>query len=94
MYDFQEPAEAVAKVASSWPALLLLSSDATKCKCRENGIIEHRWCDGQVCPDVGQELWPSGSRRPESVFACYVRIGPVRLLWPANEKGRGPTPGV
>ncbi|GFS55662.1 uncharacterized protein TNCV_131731 [Trichonephila clavipes] len=24
-------------------------------RCRENGFIEQRWCDGQVCPDVGQE---------------------------------------
>ncbi|GFT40860.1 hypothetical protein TNCV_2826281, partial [Trichonephila clavipes] len=43
--------------------------------CRENGIIEHRWCDAQVCPDVGQELWRSWSRRPRSIFVCYARIG-------------------
>ncbi|GFW83305.1 hypothetical protein TNCV_2509451 [Trichonephila clavipes] len=29
-------------------------------RCRENGIIGHRWCDGQVCPDVRQELWRLG----------------------------------
>ncbi|GFV69948.1 hypothetical protein TNCV_1983151 [Trichonephila clavipes] len=46
---------------------------------RENGIIEHRWCDGQGCPDVGQELWRSWSRRPGCVFVCYARMGLGRL---------------
>ncbi|GFV95370.1 hypothetical protein TNCV_4573721 [Trichonephila clavipes] len=32
---------------------------------------------------------PLVSRRPGSVFMCYARIGLGRLLWPANEKGRG-----
>ncbi|GFT47662.1 hypothetical protein TNCV_1939991 [Trichonephila clavipes] len=36
-------------------------------------IKEHRWCDGQVCPDVGYEIMRSWSRRPEGVFVFYER---------------------
>ncbi|GFV74903.1 hypothetical protein TNCV_1041411 [Trichonephila clavipes] len=39
-------------------------------RCQENGIIEHRWCDGQ-------ELWHSWSRRSESVF-CVLRSNRTR----------------
>ncbi|GFX78295.1 hypothetical protein TNCV_5136421 [Trichonephila clavipes] len=61
----------------------------------------NRWCDGQVCPDVGQGIMAPWSRRPGYVFGCYGQIGlggRERLRWPNNEKGReaccGPTPGV
>ncbi|GFV56898.1 hypothetical protein TNCV_1869391 [Trichonephila clavipes] len=58
----------------------------------------NRWCDGQVCPEVGQ-----GIMVPWCVLCIWVRTNRTRrsrerLWWPANEKGRGaccvPAPGV
>ncbi|GFT70148.1 hypothetical protein TNCV_3456141 [Trichonephila clavipes] len=34
-----------------------------------------RWCDGQVCPDIGQGIMALWSRRPGCVFRCYGQIG-------------------
>ncbi|GFS96877.1 hypothetical protein TNCV_4177711 [Trichonephila clavipes] len=31
----------------------------------------NRWSDGPVCPEVGQGIMASWSRRPGSVFECY-----------------------
>ncbi|GFS56511.1 hypothetical protein TNCV_4303111 [Trichonephila clavipes] len=44
---------------------------------RENGIIEHRWCDGQVCPDVGQEIM-APLVQTARVRVCVLRTNRTR----------------
>ncbi|GFW27636.1 hypothetical protein TNCV_1772551 [Trichonephila clavipes] len=38
-------------------------------------MIERRWCDGQVYPDVGQEFWRPGPDGP-GVYLCEMRGEP------------------
>ncbi|GFU93995.1 hypothetical protein TNCV_3473561 [Trichonephila clavipes] len=79
-------------MTSAWPwgHCLCLNSEVKKAE--QVTIMEQRWRDGQVCPDVGQELWRLGPGGPEVCLACYCQIGrggQERLLLPANKKERG-----
>ncbi|GFY24996.1 hypothetical protein TNCV_2691871 [Trichonephila clavipes] len=54
----------------------------------------NRWCDGQVCPEVGQGIMVPWSRRSGCVFGCYGQIGLGRPRETLDTKGRKkPCPG-